>query len=131
MAVTCRNLWQNWLFAEPDNPNVIECKNRLSQYSRQDWVDMAAEAKAITEMLSDLVEYNVPYDSHLATLVFNEIKIHFDKWFFVIDEEYLLRYANLAKYDYEYRTFFEQFHVGLGDYLSNMIKHNLGYPIFQ
>lgn len=125
MEVSCKNLWNRWLLMEENDPAVIECKNKLSTYTKDDWQTMAKEAVDMTEMLGELVKYNISPNSHLATLAFYEFRNHFDKWFFNINKEYLIKCAMLSKYDPGYRAFFDQFYPGLGPYMFDLITVNI------
>ena len=55
-TITCKDLWKELLFSEPDGKNTVSCKERMAKYSKDDWSIMAKEAIDLTNMLAGLVE---------------------------------------------------------------------------
>jgi TipAS antibiotic-recognition domain len=125
MDVKCLNLWNRWMLSEENNPVVVECKRRLSEYTKDDWKIMSKEATDMTQMLGELIRYNIPVDSHLATLAFYEYVEHFNKWFLKVDKEFLIKTAYYAKFEKDFGAFFDQFYPGLGIYLFDLIMFNV------
>jgi hypothetical protein len=124
MKISCSGLWRDMTFTDLNHPVVIEIKNRISTYSKDDWKNMSAEAIILTERLAELVKYNVPADSHLAFTVFNEFKEHFDRWFYKMDHEALTLFSLYSRFDKNCNAFFNQFQPGLGNYMFHLVNTN-------
>jgi len=121
-APTCNNLWRDWMNSDPNDPLVIECKKRLALYSKADWEKMSSEATYLTEMLGELVKYNIPHKSKIAEKAFDELVNHFTVYFFPINKMYILKLADMSgKTGSEYNKFFNKFYDGLGEYLSKLV----------
>lgn len=108
------------MFSSPNDPSVLSCKERLSQYSKDDWKIMSKEATHLTEMLGDLVLYNVPIESKLAELAFDETVRHINEWFFITNQRFLFLLSTASAHDKKCSQFFENFHPGLGKYVSKL-----------
>jgi len=108
--------------SDPNDPLVVACKKRLQEYSKSDWKEMSDEATYMTEMLGELVKFNVPCDSKLAEKSFDELVNHFNKYFFPINKIHLLKLAEMSgTKNSEYQIFFNKFYDGLGDYLCKLV----------
>lgn len=117
----CNSLWMDWMRSFPTDPLVIECKKRIATYSKEDWKLMSSEATYLTEMLGELVKYNIPHESHIAENGFDALVEHFDKWFFPINRIPLLKLAVMSGTNGSaYKAFFDGFYEGLGDYFSKL-----------
>lgn len=125
MEISCNTLWKAWMLSEENSPEVIECKSRISEYTKDDWQIMSKEAKDLSEMLSELVKHSIPIDSHLARLAFNEYVEHFNKWFLNMNKERIVKTAMFCKFDLNSRAFYDQFYPGLGLYLFDLIMFNV------
>lgn len=124
LKISCPSLWKDMALAHADDAAVIEIKNRISTFSKDDWKTMAAEATIVTERLAELARYNVPADSSLAMSVFMEFKEHFDKWFYEMDQEGFGIFAMLVRFDKNSNSYFNQFEPGLGNYMFHLININ-------
>ena len=124
MKISCPSLWKDMAIAHADDAAVLEIKNRIATFSKDDWKNMAAEAIIVTERLAELVKYNVPADSSLAFSVFMEFKEHFDKWFYEMNKEGFSIFAMLVRFDKNSNNYFNQFEPGLGNYMFHLITIN-------
>lgn len=123
--IKCVDLWKDWMFSDPDNYHVIAAKERISKYSRDDWNTMSTEATYLTKMLGELVLYNIPVESKIAESAFRDFVDHFHKWFFPIDKKFIFKLSILCKNDDQYSEFFDEFHPGLGSYISKLSLSHL------
>jgi hypothetical protein len=124
MEISCSGLWRDMILIDTTHPVVIQIKNKISTYSKDDWKNMSAEAVILTKNLSDLVKNNVPADSDAALAVFHEFKDHFDRWFYIMDHEAFVLFALYARFDKNCNAFFNQFQPGLGNYMFHLVNIN-------
>ena len=110
------------MLSSPENPMVISAKQKISKYSKDDWKTMSSEATHLTQMLGELVLYNVPVESKIAESAVDDLIEHFHKWFFPINKFYLSTLAIVCISDYRYSKFFDQFYPGLAKYLHELVS---------
>lgn len=123
--VTCNELWRNWVDFTPEDPLAVEAKERIAKLTKEDWKIMAAEAVEITEALADLVRNNIPMDSPIVEKAFNDLMEHTRKWFFTPNQTWLMHVAMLtADKRTKFYYFFNKFHPGLSEYLSQAVFVN-------
>lgn len=123
--ITYKELWKDWMTSSPDHPLLLASKERLSQYSKDDWDMISADAAHLNQMLGELVLYNIPLDSKVAELLFDSFIEHFNKWFFPVNQRFLFVFARVCINDYKYVIFFDESCPGLAKYLSQLLKLHL------
>jgi hypothetical protein len=120
--VTCRLLWKQWQKNMPDSPMLITAKERISSYEKGDWEKMVKEAYELNAYLADLMNNNISLDSKESEVGFDMFADHYIKWFFPIDEEYILMLVMATQLDKKYALFFENQAPGLGIYLPKLLR---------
>ena len=125
MEVTCSSLWNIWRTNSSNDFStelVAEAKSRISNFSKDDWEEMAKEATSITNDLVYLVKNNIPVDSNLAEKSFDDLIGHVNKWFFKTQYSYVITVAILAENKKtKMSSFFDQFEPGLALYVSKLL----------
>jgi hypothetical protein len=122
--VTCRLLWKQWQQNMPDSPMLLSAKERISSYKKEDWDTMVKEAHELNAYLANLMNSNTPLDSKEAEIGFDMFADHYIKWFFPIDEEYILKLVMATQLDKKYTLFFENQARGLGIYLPKLLRQH-------
>ena len=120
--ITYKELWNSWMASSPNYPLLIPSKEKLSKYSEDDWEMISADAAHLNQMLGELVLYNIPLDSKVAELLFDNLVEHFNKWFFPVNQRFLFMFSRVCVNDYKYFIFFDEFCNGLAEYLSELLK---------
>lgn len=120
--VTCAMLWKEWSSNFPDDRLVLLAKERIADYTRKDWDSMVEEAHELNSYLADCINNNVPVEDPKAEHGFDLFADHYVKWFFPIDEEYLLKLSLETQVNKKYALFFEKQAPGLSQYLLKLIK---------
>jgi hypothetical protein len=77
----CIDIWRGWSEGSPENPFVIEAKKRMSEYSKDDWKIMAAEATKLMEDMAYIVDNNL---GELPESIFDRLSSHYSDWFFTL-----------------------------------------------
>lgn len=121
--VTCRLLWKQWQKNMPDSPMLLTAKERIASYKKDDWETMVKEAYELNAYLANLMNTKAELDSKESEIGFDMFADHYIKWFFPIDEEYILRLVRATQLDKKYALFFENQARGLGIYLPKLLKH--------
>jgi hypothetical protein len=122
--VTCRLLWKQWQQNMPNSPMLLAAKERISSYRKEDWEVMVKEAYELNAYLAELMNNNTPLDSKEAEIGFDMFADHYIKWFFPIDEEYILKLVMATQLDKKYALFFENQAKGLGIYLPKLLRQH-------
>jgi hypothetical protein len=120
--VTCRLLWKQWQKNMPDSPMLITAKEKISSYQKGDWEKMVKEAYELNAYLAYLMNNNISLDSKESEVGFDMFADHYIKWFFPIDEEYILMLVMATQLDKKYALFFENQAPGLGIYLPKLLR---------
>jgi hypothetical protein len=115
------SLWIDWKANEPDDKFVVEAKERINQYSRQDWITMSGEATEIMNDLVELVRENVDIEDIRNRQVLEKLSNHLRDWFFVPDMEYFAKFSGSLLLFGRYKDFFNQFYPGTSTHLLNII----------
>jgi hypothetical protein len=126
--VTCRLLWKQWQQNMPDSPMLLSAKERISSYKKEDWDTMVKEAYELNAYLANLINTNSSLDSKESEIGFDMFADHYIKWFFPIDEEYILKLVMATQLDKKYALFFENQAPGLGLYLPKLL-HKYAYKL--
>jgi hypothetical protein len=123
--ITCTHLWQKWEKDDRDLVQVIEAKNRMRFYSKNDWKNMVTDAEEVMEELCLLVKEDIDIKDPRSERAFQKYLDHVSKYFFKADKQYVdqLRFSILT--DKEYKMFFDQFHKGVAIRLLKLIE---AYP---
>lgn len=121
---SCGELWNGWMREDPPHPWMLQIKERMKSYTKEDWQSMIKEANEFVEALVEINKNNVPRDGVLAKLVFDLLVEHYDKWFIPFDRNHISWLAMLSKYSVQ-KSFFDKFYPGTGDCLSDIIKAHI------
>ena len=116
--INCLYLWKMWSELEPDNKYVLEAKQRMSQYSKEDWSAMAEEA---TQMMEDMGSY-IKSGAEIPEHLFDTLCSHFDNWFFTTTKDTIERIAFHSMFVPEYQSFLNKYADGLNLYMYRMCK---------
>jgi hypothetical protein len=111
--VKCVQLWRDWMENCPTDEKVIECKENLSKFSKEDWEIMTEEAVHLIDSLTYLVVNNVPLKDKISEECFDLFLKHVDDWFFVTDKRFVTNMIISCQFDEDYFKFFDGFHPGL------------------
>ena len=122
--VTCRLLWKQWQQNMPNSPMLLSAKERIASYKKEDWDTMVKEAYELNAYLAKLMNSNTPLNSKEAEIGFDMFADHYIKWFFPIDEEYILKLVMATQLDKKYTLFFENQARGLGIYLPKLLRQH-------
>jgi hypothetical protein len=122
--VTCRLLWKQWQQNMPNSPMLLAAKEKISSYKKEDWQIMVKEAYELNAYLANLMNTKAPLDSKEAEIGFDMFADHYIKWFFPIDEEYILKLVMATQLDKKYALFFENQARGLGVYLPKLLRQH-------
>jgi hypothetical protein len=120
--VTCRLLWKQWQQNMPDSPMLLSAKEKIASYKKDDWATMVQEAHELNAYLANLMNTNSSLDSKESEIGFDMFADHYIKWFFHIDEEYILKLVMATQLDKKYALFFENQAPGLGVYLPKLLR---------
>ncbi len=117
--ITCLHLWKDWSTTQPDSPYVIEAQERISKYSREDWVAMAEEAKVMIQNMGDKVNNNL---GEFSEEDFDRLCNHLQDWFFKIDKNIMDDLAFSSIFDKDFISFLNKYGDGLNLYLYRMCQ---------
>jgi hypothetical protein len=120
--VTCSMLWKEWSSGFPDDRLVLIAKERISKYTREDWDEMIKEAHELNSYLAECINNKVPVEDPKAEHGWDLFVDHFVKWFFPVNEEYLIRLRLQTQVNKKYALFFEKQAPGLNSYLLKLSK---------
>jgi hypothetical protein len=119
--VLCVELWRDWMFAAPQDSKVIECKENISKFSKEDWKKMTGEAIEITNNLANLVSSNIPLKDKLSENAFDLFIKHINNWFFIVDKPWLIKFIYSCQTDDKFFQFFDKFHPGLTRHVAKLM----------
>ena len=117
--ITCLQLWKSWSVNEPDSKYVIEAQERISHYSRQDWIKMSEEATVMIEDMGNKVKGNL---GELSEQDFDRLCSHLDDWFFKVDKTIMDKLSHSSLFDQDYISFLNKYADGLNLYLYKMCR---------
>lgn len=120
--VTCRLLWKQWQKNMPNSPMLHSAKEKIASYTKGDWEIMVKEAYELNSYLANLIHTKADLSSKEAEVGFDMFTEHYIKWFFPIDEEYVLKLVSATQLDKKYALFFEHQAAGLGRYLPKLLN---------
>jgi hypothetical protein len=119
--VKCVQLWREWMESSPNDEKVIDCKESLSKFSKEDWSNMTEEAVHLVDSLAYLVINNVPLKDKISEDCFDLFIKHIDDWFFVTDKRFISNMIASCMYDDNFFKFFDGFHPGLNQRLIKLM----------
>ena len=117
--IKCLYLWKMWYEAEPDNKYVLEAKERMAQYSKEDWAFMAEEATLMMEQMGEVVKSNL---GEIPEHLFDMLCSHLSNWFFAVNKEVVDVLAFHSMFVPEYQSFLNKYADGLNLYMYRMCK---------
>jgi len=119
--VSCSELWRDWMINSPQDSKVIECKENISKFSKEDWEKMTGEAIEITNNLANLVSSNIPLKDKLSENAFDLFIKHINEWFFIVNKTFIIKLIYSCQNDDKFFQFFDRFHPGLTKHLVKLM----------
>jgi hypothetical protein len=119
--VNCNELWRGWMDFYPNDTQVIQCKESLSNFSKDDWVSMSEEATHLMQTLVNLVLHNTPLKDKASENCFDLFIKHVDEWFFIVNKTFIIKLIHSCQTDEKFLHFFDRFHPGLTKHFMNYI----------
>ena len=101
---------------------LLSAKEKIASYKKDDWSTMVKEAYELNAYLASLIHNKSDLSSKEAEIGFDMFTEHYIKWFFPIDEEYVLKLVSATQLDKKYALFFENQAAGLGMYLPKLLN---------
>jgi hypothetical protein len=119
--VKCVQLWRDWMENCPNDEKVIECKENLAKFSKEDWAVMTEEAIHLIDALTHLVSSNIPLKGKVSEDCFDLFIKHVDDWFFTTDKRFIANMIASCRFDNSYLQFFDGFYPGLTDRIIKLM----------
>ncbi len=101
-----------------------ESSGRVSGYSKQDWIQVKAEASAIDQGLLNLMANGVGADSVEAMDMAEQHSAHITKWFYQCTPEIHAGLGQMYVSDLRFKENIDEAGSGLAQYLSEAIAAN-------
>ncbi len=120
--ITCGYLWKKWENRDPDLYQVIQTQEKIKTYNKNDWQEMAADARRVVNEIFLLIKEEIDIKDPKSKKVYEEFLNHIQKYFFDPNKDYLDRLENGLLFDKEYKMFFNQFGDGVSEKLLELIK---------
>jgi hypothetical protein len=111
--VSCSELWRDWMIDYPQDSKVIDCKQNISKFSKDDWTVMSKEAIYLVQTLVDLVLNKTPLKDKASEDCFDLFIKHVDEWFFIVNKTFIIKLIHSCQTDDKFFQFFDRFHPGL------------------
>ena len=119
--VNCNELWRGWMDFYPNDTQVIQCKESLSNFSKDDWAEMSEEATHLMQTLVDLVLYSIPLKDKISENCFDLFIKHVDEWFFIVNKTFIIKLIHSCQTDEKFLHFFDRFHPGLTKHFMKLM----------
>lgn len=120
--ITCGYLWKKWEKRDPNCYQVIQAKEKIKNYNKNDWQEMIADAKRVTDIISLLIEENIDINDPRSKEAFQQLLNHIEKYFFEPNQDYIDRLENAMLLDKDYEIFFNKFKDGMSTKIIELIK---------
>ena len=117
--ITCLNLWKAWVADEPENPQVLEAQERIKQYSKENWAEMAEEATVMVSDMGNKVKNNL---GEFTEEDFDRLCAHLEDWFFKVDKVVIDRLGFVSIFSPDYVSFLNKYADGLNLYVYRMCR---------
>jgi hypothetical protein len=127
--INCGELWRGWMDAYPNDEKVVQCKESISNFSKEDWTSMSEEATHLIQNLVNLVLNNTPLKHEDSERCFDLFIKHVDEWFFIVNKGFIIKLVNSCQSDYKFVQFFDRFQPGLTKhFIKLMIVYSYKLP---
>jgi len=120
--ITCGYLWKKWEKKDPDLYQVIQTKEKLKNYKKDDWKEMTDDAKRVINEIALLIEEDIDINDPRSKNAFQELLNHIEKYFFEPNQDYVHRLENALILDQDYENFFNKFKDGMSIKIIELIK---------
>jgi hypothetical protein len=119
--VLCIELWRDWMINSPQDSQVIECKQNISKFSKDDWTVMSEEAIYLIQNLVDLVLNKTPLKDKASEDSFDLFIKHIDEWFFIVNKTFAIKIIYSCQTNDKFFQFFDGFHPGLTKHVAKLM----------
>lgn len=120
--ITCGYLWKKWEKKDPDLYQVIQTKEKIKTYNKDNWKEMADDARRVINEISLLIEKNIDINDPRSQKAFEEFLGHIEKYFFKPNQDYINRLKTGLLLDKDYKNFFNKFKSGLSIKILELIE---------
>lgn len=107
-----------------DTAAYAESTRRTSRYTKQDWVQIKAEADGVMTRMAELMEAGHAPDTAPAMDVAEQHRLHIDRWFYPCSHHFHSSLADMYTADPRFTSTFEKRATGLAGYMQAAIKAN-------
>ncbi len=104
-----------------DTDAYQESARRTARYTKEDWVQIKAEAAAIDAAFLDLMEADTPPGSEAVAAVVDRHRAHITRWFYDCSEEVHQGLGQMYVADSRFTANIDKAGVGLAQYMSDAI----------
>jgi hypothetical protein len=119
--VSCSELWRDWMIDYPQDSKVMDCKESISKFSKDDWVKMSEEATHLVQTLVNLVLNKTPLKDKTSEECFDLFIKHVDEWFFTVNKTFIIKLIHSCQTDEKFLHFFDRFHPGLTKHFMKLM----------
>jgi hypothetical protein len=115
----CVQIWKDFSDRQPNNPFVLEAKNKMSKYSKEDWEHMSKEATELMEDMAYFVNNNI---GELPESIFDRVCLHYSTWFFNLTRSGVSLLAFQCENSDGHIEFLNQYAPGLNVHYSRLLR---------
>jgi len=101
-----------------------QSNRRVSSYTKQDWLNLKGEARALDEKLLALMASGIAADSIEAMDIAEEHRVHITKWFYDCTPQVHVGLGSMYVTDPRFQKNIDKAGEGLAQYLSDAIAAN-------
>jgi DNA-binding transcriptional MerR regulator len=101
-----------------------ESQRRVSSYTKQDWVTIKTEGKAIDERLAELLSSGAAAESEAAMDAAEQHRRHITRWFYDCTSEMHVRLAEMYVADPRFKARYEAIAPGLAEFVRSAVNAN-------
>ncbi|MED7924444.1 MerR family transcriptional regulator [Nonomuraea sp. LP-02] len=106
------------------DPRYAESRRRVASYTKADWLELKAEAAAITGALAEACEAGLPAGGEHAMDLAERHRGHVHRWFYDCGHDLHRRLGDLYVTDARFTAFFDAVLPGLAGYVREAIHAN-------
>lgn len=107
-----------------DTPAYQESQRRVATYTKQDWLAISAEAKAITEEFAEAMNAGVPAGDPRAMELAERHRLHISQWFYECGHEMHQGLAEMYVSDPRFTKNYDDVAPGLARYVRDAVLAN-------
>ncbi|TDC82055.1 MerR family transcriptional regulator [Nonomuraea deserti] len=108
-----------------DTEAYAESRRRVASYTKADWLELKAEAAAITDDLVAACKAGLPADGDHAMDLAERHRGHINRWFYTCTHELHQCIGDLYVDDPRFRATFDELVPGLAAYVNQAIRANV------